>query len=124
MKSKNIDYVKQCTDEELEIFVRTRLGQENPELMEHGKEHLRLDLHSATFTQISNNTKIMALFEDCFDLGDHDHGFIVYGYKGGFYIGRVNGEPIEFSELGGCGTVETLKFLLKTIPAKGFMNGN
>jgi hypothetical protein len=105
------------TDDELEIFVRKRLGQKypEPEFLGDGDykriKHLRFDFHAETAKSKVNNYQILALFEDVFNAGDHDHSPCINAYKGALWICGIWGDNgIDYS---GWGTVDILKDIIR-----------
>lgn len=118
------EWVKTTSDIELEIFVRRRLGQENPELRETRKDHVRLSFHSPTWKDHAENYRILSLFQDCFDLGDHSHAPIIYGYKGTLSIYPVSNPDEPLFETLGEGTVRVIMNLLRKMPIDGYYNAH
>lgn len=115
------------TDDELEIFVRKRLGQRYPEPeIEHItetfslKKHLRFNFHAATSKEKENNYHILSLFDDVFGTdGDHLHSPSIHSYKGSIWIGDgwlyedYPGNRDRNIDYTGWGTVSIIKDLIK-----------
>jgi hypothetical protein len=101
------------TDKELEIFVRKRLGQQDAELCESEKDHLRFNFHAATAKEKENNFHILALFEDIYEAGDHYHSPTVVAYKGALWIGAIFQSVDEMQDYSGWGTVQIMVNVIK-----------
>lgn len=110
------DWIKSATDLELEIFVRRRLGQENPEFRgsrcgEPRRKHLRLNFDARTWNDISDNIKVLALFQDCFPMfGLYEFPFKILAIKGNLEIYKKDDVLIKES---GEGTVSIIMKLLR-----------
>lgn len=97
-------------DEELEAFVRRRLGP------------FRFDFHAATAKSKAKNYYILALFDDIFKADDHYHTPVIHSYKGAIYVGPLFDDFFTFdsdSDFSGEGTVEILMYTLKKFLEKG-----
>lgn len=115
------EILTQLTEEELDAFIRLRLGRFEP----NTKLHKKINFGGDTYDNYASdhNIAILNLFEDCGIYGNKTINLVrLLSYKGSIYFHYVKGysvfeEMIDYTtiELTGCGTVQIIKEIFKIL---------